>query len=280
MGKKSEESEFYDVEAIKGKKKVQGKWLYYVKWEGYSDDNNTWEPIENLEECKSILDEFEKEYSSKKNKKLNKKRLDEANFLPRTSSPKPKAAKVTKEMIPKQKGQTWFSRANNKNKKIDSDAKKDFSSSKKSYSKNEISKSMNYEALDAPVETVNDKNDNPSHLTTKQLSKMSESIPFNLRDPNYDNKYTDNTKDSTYNKNESKTRLCDGLGKIINDPEITDLEIQDHLVVDKEIHFWIVGIDKKGRKKPIGYFKNDVVKFNIPIELCSYYEKFIKFDDH
>ena len=39
----------YVVEKILDKKEAEdGTWLYRVKWRGYSYEENTWEPIENL----------------------------------------------------------------------------------------------------------------------------------------------------------------------------------------------------------------------------------------
>ncbi|KAF8912873.1 hypothetical protein CPB84DRAFT_480604 [Gymnopilus junonius] len=34
------------------------KWEYYVKWAGYGDDANSWEPEENLESCERLLGSF------------------------------------------------------------------------------------------------------------------------------------------------------------------------------------------------------------------------------
>lgn len=36
----------------------QHRGLYFVKWIGYEESENTWEPIGNLEECKEKLKEF------------------------------------------------------------------------------------------------------------------------------------------------------------------------------------------------------------------------------
>ena len=36
----------------------QHRGLYFVKWKGWPESDNTWEPIGNLEECKDKLKEF------------------------------------------------------------------------------------------------------------------------------------------------------------------------------------------------------------------------------
>lgn len=47
-----QDEEEYEVESIIGKKYfANGIMRYLVKWEGYSDKYNTWEPIENLDKC-------------------------------------------------------------------------------------------------------------------------------------------------------------------------------------------------------------------------------------
>jgi hypothetical protein len=51
----------YEIEQILQVKFAKGrnpKKLYLVKWKGYSDDENTWEPESNLD--KSIVIQFEK----------------------------------------------------------------------------------------------------------------------------------------------------------------------------------------------------------------------------
>ncbi len=58
MVKKSDED--YDVEKIVNKKIVNGKLFYFVKWEGYSDEDNTWEPAKNLSHLDILIKRFEK----------------------------------------------------------------------------------------------------------------------------------------------------------------------------------------------------------------------------
>lgn len=49
----------FDVEAIVGKKMRYGKPFYRVKWEGYPESENTWEPVENLTDNLEQIENFE-----------------------------------------------------------------------------------------------------------------------------------------------------------------------------------------------------------------------------
>lgn len=59
-----------NVEKIIGKtwNHKRKRYEYLIKWEGLSGENNTWEPLENLDTCKRLIDEFEKLYVKKTNK--------------------------------------------------------------------------------------------------------------------------------------------------------------------------------------------------------------------
>ena len=78
-------NEYYNIEKILDRKKVNGKIHYKIKWEGYPMDQCTWEPLENLENVKALVDEYNQNHSTKNNppkgKKtntlLNKKRKEE-----------------------------------------------------------------------------------------------------------------------------------------------------------------------------------------------------------
>ncbi|XP_013627065.1 PREDICTED: chromo domain-containing protein LHP1-like [Brassica oleracea var. oleracea] len=61
--------EFYEVEAIRHKRVHKGEVQYLIKWKGWPETDNTWEPLENLQSLSASIDAFEKRL-----KKADKKR--------------------------------------------------------------------------------------------------------------------------------------------------------------------------------------------------------------
>ena len=76
------DNDLYYIERILDKRKVNGKFEYKIKWEGYPLNQSTWEPLENLQTAMELVNEFDKVYElqnknkneSKNNSYLKKKR--------------------------------------------------------------------------------------------------------------------------------------------------------------------------------------------------------------
>ena len=83
------DGEFYNIEKILDRRKVNGKFEYKIKWEGYPMNQSTWEPMKNLETAQELVDVYNsshpysnghksnKSEKKKDNKFINKKRKEE-----------------------------------------------------------------------------------------------------------------------------------------------------------------------------------------------------------
>lgn len=52
-------SKFFEVERIMGKKKVGSLVLYQVRWKGFGQEEDTWEPARNLRNLQEMVAAFE-----------------------------------------------------------------------------------------------------------------------------------------------------------------------------------------------------------------------------
>ncbi|KAH7556717.1 reverse transcriptase [Bipolaris maydis] len=60
------EDDEYEVEEIRDLRKIGSQWKYLVKWRGWPESHNTWEPEGNLTNCKSLVRDFHRKHSKKR----------------------------------------------------------------------------------------------------------------------------------------------------------------------------------------------------------------------
>lgn len=65
-----ESGDYFKVEKIIDKKGGDDDPYYLVKWEGWSDNTNTWEPIKNLKNVRHLIEAFELSKDPKKDLKF------------------------------------------------------------------------------------------------------------------------------------------------------------------------------------------------------------------
>ncbi|CAI9293046.1 unnamed protein product [Lactuca saligna] len=80
---------FYEIESVRKKRSRKGKVQYLIKWRGWPEAANTWEPFENLLSCSDVIDAFEERLRSGKQRWGKKHKRKTAVALP----PQPKKKK-------------------------------------------------------------------------------------------------------------------------------------------------------------------------------------------
>lgn len=80
--------ESFEVEEIRNKRITKkGKTEYLIKWKGYPEQENTWEPADNLQ-CFGMINEFEIAYEKKQLKKFRRPAKNEKDGFDHSWEPK------------------------------------------------------------------------------------------------------------------------------------------------------------------------------------------------
>ena len=69
--------EYFNIEKILDRRKINGRFEYLIKWEGYTVNESTWESIKNLKNAKPLLEEYDKAHSINIESENQKKKVNE-----------------------------------------------------------------------------------------------------------------------------------------------------------------------------------------------------------
>ena len=107
------DNNYYEVEKIISKKKINGKIYYLIKWLCYSISDCTWEPCENLKNINEMIKTFENRYPESIDKKMYK-------IYKNTNKTKNEKEKTIKKFLNKKKEHKEIFNDIKNNKNVDS----------------------------------------------------------------------------------------------------------------------------------------------------------------
>ncbi|KAL2514096.1 Chromo domain-containing protein LHP1 [Forsythia ovata] len=65
---------YYEIEAVRRKRIRKGQLQYLIKWRGWSEAANTWEPLDNFLQCSDVIDAFEESWKAGKSRSMRKRK--------------------------------------------------------------------------------------------------------------------------------------------------------------------------------------------------------------
>ncbi|GAA0157094.1 hypothetical protein LIER_14433 [Lithospermum erythrorhizon] len=65
---------YYEIEAVRKKRVRKGQVQYLIKWRGWPETENTWEPLRNLLSCSDFIDAFEDSLRTGKHRSKSKRK--------------------------------------------------------------------------------------------------------------------------------------------------------------------------------------------------------------
>ncbi|KAK0600183.1 hypothetical protein LWI29_012564 [Acer saccharum] len=79
---------FYEIEAVRRRRVRKGQLQYLIKWRGWPETANTWEPLENLQSCSDVIDAFEESLRSGKPSRKRKRKSGGSLSLSKKKQPR------------------------------------------------------------------------------------------------------------------------------------------------------------------------------------------------